>query len=157
MARSAVASIRILLKTMSGPAYSGTAASPPEAAALGRLDLAGVGNDRAVEGAVERREHASFDEVEGRRLAVTRARQVAGDLLIEAPGPRAHHHDPVGEHDRLLDVVGDHDQGRLELGPEVEEMHLQIGAGKSIERRERLVQEQHLRTWHQRARDRDTL
>src|SRR5215813_3380169 len=134
MARSAVASIRILLKTMSGPAYSGTAASPPEAAALGRLDLAGIGNHRAIEGAVERREHAALDEIEGRRLAIAWARQVAGDLLIEAPGPRAHHHDPVGEHDRLLDVVGDHDQRRLELRPQIQQTDLQVGAGESVER-----------------------
>src|SRR5262245_9041881 len=105
-------------------AYSEAAASPPEAAAVVRLDLAGVGNGRALERAVERGQHAPLDEIESRRLAVARTRQVAGDLLVDAARPRTHHHDAVGEHHRLLDIVGDHDERRLELGPEIEEMHL---------------------------------
>src|SRR5262245_63259906 len=120
MARSAVASIPILLVTQA-IAYSEAAASPPEAAVV-RPDLAGIGDGGALERAVERGEHAPLDEIECRRLAVARARQVAGDLLVDAARPRAHHHDPVGKNHRLLDVVSDHDQRRLELGPEVKEM-----------------------------------
>ena len=33
------------------------------------------------------------------------------------PGPRPHHDDAVGQHDRLVDVVGDDDQRRLECRP----------------------------------------
>src|SRR5262249_13601246 len=76
--------------------------SPPQAATVGGLDLAVIGRDRAVERAVERGQHAALDEVEGGRLAVARARQVASDLVVDATGARPHHHDPVGEHDRLL-------------------------------------------------------
>src|SRR5215467_3966330 len=139
MARSAVASIPILLVTQA-TAYSEAAASPPEAAVV-RLDLAGIGDDRSLERAVERGQHAALDEVEGRRLAVARARQVAGDLLVDAARQRTHHHDPVGDHYRLLDVMGVHDERRLELGPEIEEMHLQIRSRKRIKRGERLVEQ----------------
>src|SRR5262249_54783047 len=82
---------------------------PPQTAAMGGFGFAVIGQDRAVERAVERGQHAALDEIEGGRLAVARTRQVAGDLIVDASRPRPHHHDPIGEHDRLLDVVGDHD------------------------------------------------
>jgi hypothetical protein len=69
----------------------------------------------------------------------------------------AHYHDPVGEHDRLLDVMGHHHQRRLKVGPQIEEMVLQVGAGEGIKRRERLVEEQRLRPRHQRPRNRNAL
>ena len=72
-------------------------------------------------------------------------------------GARPHHHDAVGERDRLLDVMGDEDQRRLGVRPQIEQMVLQIDAGEGVERRERLVEQQHLRPRHQRARDRDAL
>src|SRR5262249_16754714 len=58
-------------------------ASPPQPAAGGGAGLAVVGHHRAVERAVERGEHATFDEVEGGGLAVARARQIARDLLVD--------------------------------------------------------------------------
>ena len=122
-----------------------------------RPGLAVVGDHRALERAVERRQHAALGEIERRRLAVARARQIDRDLLGDAAGMRPHHHDAVGQHDRLLDVVGDHDQRRLRVGPQVEQVILQVDAGEGIERRERLVEQQHLRPRHQRARDRDAL
>ena len=112
---------------------------------------------RRDERAVERGQHAAFDEIEGGGLAVARPRQVDLDLVEDAAGARAHHHDAVGEHDRLVDVMGDQDQGRLGVGPQIEQMVLQIGAGKSIERGERLVEQQHFRPRHQRARNGDAL
>src|SRR5215472_12638995 len=63
-------------------------ASPPQAAAGGGAGLAVVGHHRAVERAVERREHATLDEVEGGGLTVARARQIARDLLVDPAGPR---------------------------------------------------------------------
>src|SRR5262245_60873320 len=56
--------------------------SPPQPAAGGSAGLAVVGHHRAVERAVERRQHATLDEVEGGGLAVARARQVARDFLV---------------------------------------------------------------------------
>src|SRR5262249_23091882 len=82
-------------------AYSEAPASPPEAAVV-RPALAGIGDGGTLERAVERGEHAPLDEVKGRRLAVARARQIAADLLVDAARPRAHHHDAVGKHHRLL-------------------------------------------------------
>ncbi len=57
----------------------------------------------------------------------------------------------------FLDVVGDDDQRRPEIGPQLEQMVLQIDAREGIERGERLVEQQHLGPRHQRARDRDAL
>ena len=61
------------------------------------------------------------------------------------------------EHDRFLDVMGDDDQRRLAVGPEVEQVVLQVDAGEGVERGERLVEQQHLRPRHQRAGERDPL
>src|SRR6516164_9690875 len=55
-------------------------ASPPQPAAGRGAGLAVIGHHRAVERAVERREYATLDEVEGGRLTVARARQIARDL-----------------------------------------------------------------------------
>jgi hypothetical protein len=41
--------------------------------------------------------------------------------------------------------------------PEVEQMILQVAPGEGVERGERLVQQQHFRLRHQRARNRDPL
>ena len=43
------------------------------------------------------------------------------------------------------------------VGPQIEQVVLQVGAGERVERRERLVEQQHLRPRHQRARDGDAL
>jgi len=56
-----------------------------------------------------------------------------------------------------IDVVGDEDQGRLGVGPEVEQVILQVGASERIECRERLVEQQHFRPRHQRPRNGDPL
>ena len=50
--------------------------------------------------------------IEGGRLAVARPRQIDRDLVEHPPRTRPHHHHAVGQHDRLVDVVGDHDQRR---------------------------------------------
>ena len=84
---------------------------------------------------------SALDEIEGGGLAVARPWQIDVDLVEDAAGPRAQHHDPVGEHDGFVDVVGHQDQGRLGVGPQIEQMVLQVGAGKGIERRERLIEQ----------------
>src|SRR2546430_1296484 len=53
-------------------------ASPPQPAAGRGAGLAVVGHHRAVERAVERREHAALDEIEGGGLAGRAGRQLAG-------------------------------------------------------------------------------
>ena len=65
--------------------------------------------------------------------------------------------DAVGEHDRLLDVVGDeHDRARLR-GQRAGEPVLHVLAGERVERRERLVEAQHRAARQQRARERHAL
>src|SRR2546430_15327314 len=56
-------------------------ASPPQPAAGRGAGLAVVGHHRAVERAVERREHAALDEIEGGGLAGAPAPQDATGLL----------------------------------------------------------------------------
>ena len=112
---------------------------------------------RAIKRAVERGENAALDEIERRGLAVARPRQIDRDLIENSAGSRAHHHDAIGQHDCLIDVMGDQHQSRLGVGPQIEQMILQVGAGESVERRERLVEQEHLRTRHQRPRDSDAL
>src|SRR4051812_17219303 len=52
------------------------------------------------------------DEIRtGHHRARARSRQADGDAVDHAAGPRGHHVDLVGEVDRLLDVMGDEDDG----------------------------------------------
>ena len=77
--------------------------APSSAWVRRRSTPAGVGraSDRA------RSSHAPLGEIERRRLAVARTRQIGDDFLLQPAGARAHHQDPVGEHDGFIDVVGD--------------------------------------------------
>ena len=61
------------------------------------------------------------------------------------------------QHHGLVDVVRHQHQRRPRIGPEVEQMVLQVAPGEGIERGERLVQQQHFRLRHQRAGDRHPL
>src|SRR5262249_56192124 len=70
-------------------------ASPPQSAAGRGAGLAVVGHHRAVERAVERREHAALDEVEGGGLAVARSRQIPPDLLVDPARTPPHPHPPA--------------------------------------------------------------
>src|SRR5262249_44970953 len=63
---------------------------PPQTAAMGGFGFAVIGQDRAVERAVERGQHAALDEIEGGRLAGRRARRGAGAPLRGAAPARPH-------------------------------------------------------------------
>ena len=66
---------------------------------------------------------------DGRIDATPRARELDRDLGDGPARARRHHDHPVGEHDGLLDVVGDeHDRPRLELEDVGEPaLHLRCG------------------------------
>ncbi len=78
--------------------------------------------------------------------------------IAEHPGrPGGKDDDAVGEEHRLVDVVGDEDDG-LALGlPQRQQLELQPLAGQRVERAERLVHEQDERVGGQRAGDRHAL
>ena len=70
---------------------------------------------------------------------------------------RRHDHHPVRQVDRLGDVVGHVDHGLAGLAPDVRQQPLHVVAGERVERRERLVHQQHGRIVGERARDGDPL
>ena len=78
-------------------------------------------------------------------------------LGLHGPGMRAHHHHAVRQIHRLGHVVGHVDHGLAGLPPHVREQALHVVAGERVERRERLVHQQHGRIVGERARDGDPL
>ena len=76
------------------------------------------------------------------------------DLLDAA---LVHHHDPVGELERFLLVVGDEEARDAELVVQLAQPAAQLAAHARVERAERLVEQQHARLHRERARERDAL
>ncbi len=68
-----------------------------------------------------------------------------------------HHHQPVGDRERLLLVVGHHDGGEAEAALQLANLHPDLGAELGVEVGERLVQQQDLRLDHQGAGERHPL
>ena len=77
-----------------------------------------------------------------------------GELLQPAG---AHHADPVGHRQRLRLVVGDEDGGDAELELEPADLLAQLHPHLGVERRQRLVEQQHPRAQGERAGQRDPL
>ena len=71
--------------------------------------------------------------------------------------PVAHHGDAVAHRQRLVLVVGDVDERDPERLLDALELDLQVHAQARVERAERLVEQQHRRLEHERARQRDAL
>ena len=90
-------------------------------------------------------------------IAVSRPPQIDLDLLKQPPRPRPHHNYAIRQHHGFIDVMRDQDQGRPGVGPDVEQMILQVAPREGIECREWLVQQQHFRLLHQGAGNRDAL
>ena len=87
------------------------------------------------------------------RVGARRAGAAASTAQLgdDAAGPRGEDDDAVGEHERLLDVVGD-EQDRARLARQrAGEPRLHLGAGDRVERAERLVEAQHGLAGQQRA------
>src|SRR5215469_14475499 len=68
-----------------------------------------------------------------------------------------HQYHAVGEIDRLVDIVGDHEHGLAGLEADAPHLVLQRAAGERVERGERLVHQHDLRLDRERPRDADAL
>ena len=68
-----------------------------------------------------------------------------------------HDRDPVRHAERLLLVVGDDHEGDADLVLQADQLELHLLAQLAIERRERLVEQQHLGALDQGARERHAL
>ena len=77
-----------------------------------------------------------------------------GDLLDHAA---VHHRDAVGHRQRLLLVVRHVDERDADVALDALQLDLQLLAELQVERAERLVEQQHGRAVHERARERDAL
>ena len=92
--------------------------------------------------------------------ATKRSRRPAIDLLGRidlADAALRHHGEPVGQAQRLALVMGHEHGGDAELALDLLHLDLHRGAQILVERGERLVEQQHLRTDHQSARQRHAL
>ena len=69
----------------------------------------------------------------------------------------AHDRDAVTEAQRLDEVVGDEDHRRGDLGAQADDLLLHVAPDHRVERRERLVEQQHRRAGRQRPRQADAL
>src|SRR2546426_3729625 len=83
--------------------------------------------------------------------------EAAGDDLLDATRPRRQHHDARAERYRLLDVVGDEEDGLLVAAPDAPQLVLQDAPGLRIERAEGLVHEQDVGLAGERLRQRHAL
>ena len=93
-----------------------------------------------------------LDELVGRRHQQLRRGRVLRD-----PAALAHHRDPVAHLDRLVDVVGDEEDGLADLRLQAEELVLQALAVDRVDRAEGLVHQHHQRVRGQRPGDADAL
>ena len=72
-------------------------------------------------------------------------------------GAATQHHDLVGQRQRLGVVVGDKDRRDRKLAQERSQLGAQLAAGLGVERGERLVEQEQVRSGGQCARQRDAL
>ena len=92
------------------------------------------------------------------RIARSRSRgRSIGTISRTRPGIGRHHQHPLAEERRLVDRVGDEQDGRAGLLPDAAQLLVQPVARDLVERAERLVHQQEPRPAEQRARDRDAL
>ncbi len=94
---------------------------------------------------------SSTNSVGGRHQQLGRGR-----VLLD-PAALAHDRDPVAHLDRLVDVVGDEEDGLAELRLQAQELVLQALAVDRVDRAEGLVHQHHQRVGGERAGDADAL
>ena len=88
----------------------------------------------------------------------TIARQgIANDLGDARARAIAHQQDAVGQQDRFVDIVGDHEHGLIRGRADSHQLVLDHAASERIEGTEGLIEQQHLRFDRKGARDADPL
>jgi hypothetical protein len=105
---------------------------------------------------------SAWNSGRARVASSARTRQRDVDQAFSRPGCVGHHRDAIGEEHRLVDGVGDEDDGTplrggLVLAPDAQELVLQDEARLRIERRQRLVHQQHVGLVGDEARERRAL
>ena len=75
-------------------------------------------------------------------VAMARIRQVHRQIGADARRPVAEHDHPVGEQQRLLDVVRHHQDGEAAALPQPRQLALHGEAGQAVELAQRLVEDQ---------------
>ena len=94
----------------------------------------------------------------GKLEPVARPRQRHVEDLADSRGwPIGHHHDPVGEKNGLVHVMGNHHDRVAELLVQGHDRILQMRPCEGIERTERLVEQENLRLHRKRAGNADAL
>jgi hypothetical protein len=68
-------------------------------------------------------------------------RQLDFDFLIHPPGMSTHDQNPVGQNRSLLDIMGDKNQGKTGIRPQLNEVILQCRTGEVVQCAERLIQQ----------------
>jgi hypothetical protein len=116
-----------------------------------------VAGDALAERTVEGLQNAAFGGFDVGAIAVARAAHVEFERGRNPSRTRPHYHDAVGKVGRLFHIVGDQHQRRLERAPQIEHVLMQARAREGIERGEGLVQQQDLRPWRERTRNRHAL
>ena len=122
-----------------------------------RLEL-GAGNRGLVWLVVDQRalEHVHRadevgDETGGRKLVEVGRRAELGDRSL------VHDRDARGDGQRFVLVVGDHDEGDADFALELRQLEAHGLAQFGIEGGERLVEQEHLRLFDERTRERNAL
>src|SRR5215471_2983602 len=76
---------------------------------------------------------------------VDRIAAVTVELALDLAGMRRHQQDAVADQHRFWNRVGDEQHGEARVGPQRQQFLLHLAARERIERRERLVHQQHRR------------
>ena len=79
------------------------------------------------------------------------------DLADRGGRAVGHQHDAVGEQQRLVNIVGDHEYRFMRFGAEPNQLVLQLHARHHVEQTERLVEQKHLGLQRKGAGDADAL
>ena len=88
---------------------------------------------------------------------IARARQIDVEHELHLSRPPGHHDDAVGERDRLVQIVGDEDDGCARLFPKAQHLRMHPRSQLRVEAAERLVHEISGGAVGERTRDHDTL